>query len=418
MKNRAITIIVVLSSIAMLGLIAAQAYWVNKAYDLSQKHFEHRVYSGLYGAMLEISWNKKPMPKDSANMTEAQILLARIRPGSVDTSLYRHFGYNQVDNKYEFAIVLTGNDSVVYESPGYVRDVKKEKIFKKCLWYMPSMKNFSVRVIFPQIQKTLVGDIWFWLFLSGFFLMVVILCFAAMLVLAYRNKKLSEMKTDFINNITHEFKTPISTISLASEILVNVNQASHIDKVKRYANIIQEENRRMQMQVEQVLRMSKLDKKEFELNKENIDLNELVTNAVENLCLDLDNPAIKVHFSMSDKKIEMGADPVHLTNIVKNLIDNACKYSKGNPQITVSTSLNNTHATVSIADKGIGIEHDKLKYIFEKFYRVPTGDVHDVKGSGIGLYYVKVMTEAHGGKVIVKSELGKGSQFDIVLPLK
>jgi two-component system, OmpR family, phosphate regulon sensor histidine kinase PhoR len=419
MKSRTIKLIILFSAIALVGLVVTQAFWIKQAIGLSEKHFEQRAYSALHGAVQEIVNLKKDCGTNvCGGASHAKIILSLAQPHILDSLLRKHIKYNKIENAFEFAIIQSRNDSIIFQTAGFYKNCPTEKVFRSCLGCLYSKESFHVELIFPDISKSLMGDIWKWLFLSAIFLLIIIFCFGFIIFAVFRHKKLSEMKTDFINNITHEFKTPISTISLASEILVNVKSEIHLEKVNRYAKIIQEENRRMQTQVEQVLRMSRLDKNEYEINKEETDVHELLHNAIHNLCLDLGDKVVAVKYKLEANKSNIMVDPIHLTNIIKNLVENACKYSNGNPQIEVSTSNVPEGVVISVEDNGIGISPDKQKHIFDKFYRVPTGNVHDVKGSGIGLYYVKVMVEAHDGKVKVKSEPGKGSRFDVFLPFQ
>ena len=224
------------------------------------------------------------------------------------------------------------------------------------------------------------------------------------------------MKTDFINNMTHEFKTPISTVSLASEILVNTNKDTSLEKIHRYAKIIYDENQRMRSQVDQVLRMAQFDQSDFEINAEETDIHELLQKTISNLSLEHLGNSTKINFHLEAKQSIIAADPLHMGNIVKNLVENACKYSKGEPIIDIYTASSTEGITISVIDNGIGIDVAYQKYVFDKFYRIPTGNVHDVKGFGIGLYYVKKMVEAHAGKISLRSELGKGCRFDIYIP--
>jgi len=218
--------------------------------------------------------------------------------------------------------------------------------------------------------------------------------------------------------MTHEFKTPISTISLASEILINTDGCKQPEKIKQYGKIVQEEINRMKIQVEQVLRMAQLDKNEYELNKEEVDIHDLIQNAIHNLFIEEIDKRVSIQYKFEALQSSIMVDPIHFSNIIKNLIDNSCKYSNGsNLQIEISTLNVAEGIKISIADNGIGIAPEYQKYIFDKFYRVPTGNVHNVKGTGIGLYYVKVMTEAHGGTITVDSQVGKGTRFDIIFPI-
>jgi two-component system, OmpR family, phosphate regulon sensor histidine kinase PhoR len=418
MKSRTIKFIILFSAIALAGLIISQAFWIRWAINLSEKHFENRAYGALHGAVQEIIASKKQFADTLCGTNHYQNIKTLVPQKLLDSLLNKHIHYNKIDNSFEFAVIQSHNDSVVYHTNGFYLNCPKEKVFKRCLTCLYNKESFHIELIFPASEKSMMGDIWTWLTLSAIFILIIAFCFGFIVFAVFRHKKLSEMKTDFINNMTHEFKTPISTISLASEILVNVNSEVHLEKVNRYAKIIQEENRRMQSQVEQVLRMSRLDKNEYELNKEETDIHELVQNAIHNLCLDLGNKSVDIKYKLDAKKFNIIADPIHVTNIVKNLVENACKYCIGDPQIELSTTNVPEGIVISVEDNGIGISTDKQKLIFDKFYRVPTGDVHNVKGTGIGLYYVKVMVEAHNGKVNVRSEPNKGARFDVFLPFQ
>ena len=270
--------------------------------------------------------------------------------------------------------------------------------------------------MFPQLQKYLVLKVWGWLLLSIVFLIIIVLCFWFVVVAVFRHKKLSDMKTDFINNMTHEFKTPISTVSLASEILVNSNRDTSLEKIHRYSKIIFDENQRMRSHVDQVLRMAQLDQGDFEIKKEDTDIHQLLSSSVSNLCLEHLGEPTSINFHFEAKIHNISVDPLHFSNIAKNLIENACKYSKNKAIIDIYTKDSPNGIIISFIDNGIGIDVLYQKYVFDKFFRVPTGNIHDVKGFGIGLYYVKKMVEAHAGKITLKSELGKGCTFDIYIP--
>jgi two-component system phosphate regulon sensor histidine kinase PhoR len=231
-----------------------------------------------------------------------------------------------------------------------------------------------------------------------------------------QQKRLSEMKSDFINNMTHEFKTPISTVSLACEALQDEDVKKNETFLKRYISIIDAENKRLGLQVEKVLQMATLEKKDFKLNLEKLDVHEVIDRALGNINIQIEkrNGVIKKKLVASRK--EVIADEVHLTNIIYNLLDNANKYSQEKPQITIATKNKSGGIVVLVSDKGIGMSREVLNRIFEKFYRVPTGNLHDVKGFGLGLTYVKTMLDALGGSIGVKSDIAKGSTFEIYLP--
>ncbi|MGC9343857.1 MAG: sensor histidine kinase, partial [Bacteroidales bacterium] len=233
-----------------------------------------------------------------------------------------------------------------------------------------------------------------------------------------RQKKISRIRDDFINNITHEFKTPIATISLASEVLLKNDQSDdNKTRVSNYARVIYDENRRMREQVDRVLQMAVLDKNKYSLNRKSTNMDELIRNNVKNLCLEHCDREVIVHDKLDASKSEVLVDPIHMGNIINNLVSNAIKYSEGTPEITIYSRNEQKKYVFSLEDKGIGIKKEDQKQIFDKFYRVSTGNVHNVKGFGLGLYYVKTIVEAHQGEIKVNSEPGKGTRFDVYLPL-
>lgn len=224
------------------------------------------------------------------------------------------------------------------------------------------------------------------------------------------------MKSDFINNMTHEFKTPIATISLASEMLLKKPVSEDPEKLRRYARIINDENTRLQNHVEQILSVSRLERGLFKLKKRETDIHLLIREVVENFSLTIRerNGTIKTH--LIAKRFIVNVDKSHLTNVINNLLDNANKYSVSEPWISIGTQSTENGLTIIIEDHGIGISLENQRQVFKNLYRVPTGNIYNVKGFGIGLYYVKTIVEAHGGHINLKSELNKGSRFDVYLP--
>lgn len=263
-------------------------------------------------------------------------------------------------------------------------------------------------VIFNTILNNLLASL---LFIS-----IILACFVYTIYVILFQKKLSEMKTDFINNMTHEFKTPIATISLATDSIQSPKVLSDPEKVKRFTRIIKQENRRMNDQVEKVLQMAKLDKNKLNLNLEEVDLNDVIIEAGEYIRLQVEprGGTVEVHPDADPSTVE--GDVTHLASLVNNLLDNANKYSPEAPKIIVCTRNVPKGVEVTIQDHGLGMSREARKNIFDRFYRVHTGDRHDVKGFGLGLSYVKTITEVHGGDIVVKSELGKGSSFIVTFP--
>jgi two-component system phosphate regulon sensor histidine kinase PhoR len=246
----------------------------------------------------------------------------------------------------------------------------------------------------------------------------VVVFFAFSMGIIIRQKRLSEVKNDFINNMTHELKTPISTISLSSELLLRLEDNADADRMRKYASIIYKENKRLEQQVERVLNIAKLDKDKVSLNKETVSLYNILDDVKENF--DFNQATGGGQFTIV-KEIETAtliADPVHLTNVLFNLVDNAVKYCKVTPQIQVMVRAEKEGFRIEIQDNGIGIKKENLRLIFDKFYRVPTGNIHDVKGFGLGLYYVKLIVDAHNGKIDAKSTADKGTTFSLWLPAR
>jgi signal transduction histidine kinase len=256
------------------------------------------------------------------------------------------------------------------------------------------------------------------LLLSFLFTLIIIIAFAYTILIIFKQKKLSEIKSDFINNMTHEFKTPIATISLAVDSINNPKVYDNKDKVQYYTGIIKEENNRMNQQVEQVLNMSLLDKVDVTLHLEMTNVHELIQNAVEKINLQVEQKNGFILEELEASKHIILADPVHISNIIFNLLDNANKYSPEHPQIVISTKNSDKGIRIFVEDKGIGMSKETQKKIFEKFYRVPSGNLHEVRGFGLGLSYVKKLVEAHHGTISVQSELKAGSKFEIFLPFE
>lgn len=249
-------------------------------------------------------------------------------------------------------------------------------------------------------------------------LLIIIWAFTFTIQTIFKQKKLSEIKNDFINNMTHELKTPISTISLACEAL-NDNDLCADDKVKRnYVGMIHQENQRLGILVERVLKSATWDKTDLKLNKEKFDFHDVIKNVVDNISIQIANKNGVIHQKLEATNTQLKADKVHIINLVYNLVDNANKYSNNAPEITICTKNSREGIVFSVSDKGIGIKKENITKIFEKFYRVPTGDVHNVKGFGLGLNYVKAIVDKHQGEIKVLSEAGKGTTFQLYLPFE
>lgn len=273
-----------------------------------------------------------------------------------------------------------------------------------------------LKIYFPDKNRQLWSSVMPSLMLSALFTGLILFCFGYTIYVIVRQKMVSEMKTDFINNMTHEFKTPIATISLATDSINSPMILGNDEKVKRFTNIIKQENNRMLNQVEKVLQMAKLDKRDFDIKYTEIDVHEIIRKAADNILLKLNKREGTLAMELGAEKSTIYADKTHISAMVNNLLDNAEKYSPEKPTIHINTRTNGDYIEISFRDNGIGMTKEQKKHIFEKFYRVPTGNIHNVKGFGLGLSYVKAIVDAHKGRVTVKSEIGKGSTFSVMIP--
>lgn len=274
----------------------------------------------------------------------------------------------------------------------------------KLLVYFPTKSSF----IWSSVIRTLLASV--------VFMGLIMFCFAYTVMIVFKQKKLSEMKNDFINNMTHEFKTPIATISLASDSITNPMIINQPDKIRRFVDIIRQENKRMNAQVEKVLQMAQIERSNLNLKLTEVNMHEIIDRAVEYISLQVEQKEGTVRTNLNASQPIIEADLTHISNVINNLLDNANKYSPEKPDILIETFDRPGGIEILVHDKGIGMTREARKHIFEKFYRVHTGNLHDVKGFGLGLSYVKAIVEAHHGRVDVKSEPGKGSTFSVFLP--
>jgi len=371
--------------------------------------------SDMYGAVKQIEPNYF-----SVDINE------ELQPYYLETLLKREFYAQQVHYDFQYGIYDCFTDSIVFGNLiEYINDSTFAAVDNKTSEIPISDAKWNneghyFTVFFPDVQKqTAATDVdtsyspYFYLI----FIVVVILIFFGFTVnVIMRQKRLSEVKTDFINNMTHELKTPISTIGLSAEMIMR-SDIDNKEKLQQYAGIIFKENKRLEHQVERVLNVAKMNKDSLSLKKEQFDVHELLGEAKDNFDFNQMEKGGHIELVLEAKQFKVNVDPVHLSNVVYNLMDNAVKYCNKEPEITIRTSSDKKWFVLEIIDNGIGIKREDLKMIFDKFYRVPTGNRHDVKGFGLGLYYVKLIIEEHGGFINVKSTPGKGTSFAVRLPL-
>lgn len=279
------------------------------------------------------------------------------------------------------------------------------------------VSNFSLLLTFPSMKKYIFSSVMGMALLSLVFTLVIVLAYSSAIYQLIKQKRISEIKSDFINNMTHEFKTPIATINLAVEAIRNPKSIEDKEKVLRYLGMIRDENKRMHAQVENVLRISKLEKNQLDISKDRVNMHDIVTDAIAHIDLIVQDRGGYVNAHLDAERADVLANEMHMTNVIVNILDNAVKYSPETPKIDVYTEVAKNSIIIKVQDQGAGMSKAVLKKVFEKFYREHTGDIHNVKGHGLGLAYVKRIIDDHQGEVYAESEKGKGSTFYIKLPL-
>ncbi|PWJ36016.1 sensor histidine kinase [Sediminitomix flava] len=356
--------------------------------------------------------------------SEGQDIKDRIDQSLLDSLLTQELVNRGLLVKYDFAVRSTdldhGHDNEVVicsneaKKNSILESEHRIKLFPKDIFDSRNM----LYVTFPDEYKIIVQKMGIVLLSSCLFILLTIFSFVFAIRTIILQKKLSEITNDFISNMTHELKTPISTVSLACEALLDPDIQKIPSISNRYLNVIKDENKRLSTQVEKVLQIARLEKEDFKLKVVPINLHQVVEKALENTHLQIEQREGKLSADLQATNPIIEGDEVHLTNIVYNLLDNAIKYSPEKPEIEIRTVDSNQGVRIIVSDKGQGIAKDQVHKIFDKFYRVPTGNVHNVKGFGLGLSYVKRIVSAHKGDIKVKSELNKGTSFIIYLPHK
>ena len=324
---------------------------------------------------------------------------------------------NGIKIPFEFAVVSgMGDELLPVKSDNFdeenLNSPYRVSLFPGDIFQKPNFLLLS----FPDVSSHLYRSILFMLAGSAIFTLIILITFSVTIWVILRQKKISEIKSDFINNMTHEFKTPIATISLAVDSIDNPKILGLPDKIRYFTGIIRSENSRMNKQVENVLQMSMIDKRDFKLHVKEIDVHKIIARVTEHFKLQLEQKKGIIHLDFNAGNPVIKNDEMHFSNIISNLIDNAIKYSGENPEIRISTENTRKGVRISVEDNGIGISREAQEKIFEKFYRVSTGNVHNVKGFGLGLSYVKALVLTFKGTIDVYSEPGKGTRFDVYLP--
>ena len=431
----------------MAGIVLIQISWIKNMSLVIDEQFHHKVVDATSAVGAELAEYKGNMLSQGMNNSfpwkQDPFTMDLLRPNTVAS----RFTAMQIYEKIRKAFIAQGLEKVNFEfalasvNPfGEVTYLERQsanfgKYFEDSSntysWVYPIVspsgslaENLSPKeilwVVVPESSRVVFTELRWRIILAGIFTLIIFAAFYLTVNTLLRQKKLSEIKNDFINNMTHEFKTPLATISLAVDAMKNDKVLSDKDKMGYFSNIIKEENQRMNRQVETILKASLLEKQQVDLMLKPIHVHDVINDVAENFTLQLEEKNGKADLQLNAVNDLVDADEVHFPNLINNLLDNSVKYAKDNvaPHICISTSTNGKNIIIRLEDNGIGMSRDTQKKIFEKFYRAHTGNLHNVKGFGLGLSYVKTMVEAHGGTIKVESTLGKGSVFYIELPLK
>ena len=467
MSKKTIFIIIGLLISAVVGVILLQLQLISTALEVNAERFDTSVQTSLKQVAYRVEekendqirfyangWNRPgtaPTPGSGtltrsittrlldgtiARLTErstfsyqseltSRDLIKRVERDYLDHKLREEFKNAGLTSTVEYGVYDERQDKFILRNGRLLSEAGSDTSRHQDLWrsdYRVSLFDNDgdpagyLMAYAPGREEVVYSSVYGNLIASLLFVAIILGSFIYTIYVILQQKKLSEMKTDFINNMTHEFKTPIATISLATDSIVSPRISGDREKVLRFVKIIKQENKRMNNQVEKVLQMAKLDKNKVNLNLTAVDMHGVIRDAVEYISLQVEPRGGTVSTALSADPCVVEGDQTHLSSLVNNLLDNANKYSPDAPVIEVSTRRVKDGFQFTVRDQGIGMTREARKNIFDRFYRVHTGDRHDVKGFGLGLSYVKTITEVHGGSINVKSEPGKGSSFIITIP--
>lgn len=421
MSRNTIRLILIVGTLSIIGILLIQAYWVIKNYELKEKEFDLTVRLSLKNVaenILKYNHNTSPLVDPVAEISPDYFTVKvndQIDSNLLGGLLRNEFLKEGIKTDIFYSIYdcmgkrIDGKGMVCFDSTSECSATMTGSLPK---W---NYDNFYFSVYFPEREKVLLSGMRLWLF-STIILIVVIIFFAYVLFVVFQQKRLSEIQKDFINNMTHEFRTPLSTILISCEVLKDSKIVENPQRLNSYAAIIESQAHRLNQHVERVLQMAKIDKGNIQLKQEQINIHDLLLEAMSKINSSGNNEGLTIEYNfLAEDPIFMG-DRLHLLNIVFNLLDNAVKYCEKDPKVIVTTEENNSGIIIRLADNGIGIALEYQKKIFDKFFRVPNGNVHNVKGFGLGLNYVKNIVKAHNGHIELKSQIEKGSIFTVILP--
>jgi len=469
MNKNLITVIIVIVSVVLLSLTVVQFYWVKNAITVERTNFENKVNDAVSNVIIRLekietfSNLQKTMNSqtrvtsffnlmDSINRDLYDEMLAVKSPEDIEKLIRKSFMATEffsemarkdrpfeiektlnkplidsllndelrmkgIETKFEFGVYSSEKNRMIIEKTGQYQAQLLKKGLVFTLYPNEFLANPNYLMIyFPYEIRLLLDEMSSIIIVSLILIIILMLLFVYVIRIIARQKKLSEMKNDFINNMTHEIKTPISTISLACEALSDHSVKRNEALSENYIKVINDENKRLADITEKILQAATFEQGELILKKEIFNIEEVIDNVINNIGIQVEVKDGKIIRDFRASNSTIIADKMHLTNVISNLVDNANKYSPRKPVITISTENFSEGIKISVEDNGIGINKENQKKIFDKLYRVPTGNIHDVKGFGLGLSYVKAIIEKHSGKITVESDLKKGSTFRVYLP--
>ena len=420
-------IIVVLITLSVVGILFIQMSWIKNAFKLKHEEFQREVETSMKQtkeAITNAFYVKFISDSHTVILDEATkqfylknnfIVEGSFSKEEIHDIIEKILRQNNIKDSFQFEVTNIFHNAVI-QSDGFP-NVDERSAFGIDLAPEDALRSHEWLFLSISEDKSAIIREMLWMIIASVvFTSIIVLAFAVTVRTLFNQKKISEIKSDFINNMTHELKTPLATISLAIDALTNEKVIHDADKIKIYSSMIKEENKRMNKQVEKILQAARLEKEEIKLNLQKLDVHQVINKVADNFALQVQekNGTLTLHLKAPNPIIE--ADEVHFSNIIFNLLDNALKYSDKVPHIEVETLSSGGVISIKVKDNGIGMNKETQSRIFEKFYRAHTGNIHNVKGFGLGLSYVKAIVEAHNGKIKVESTQGKGSTFTMLLP--
>lgn len=375
-----------------------------------QVGFELSIQSGVQSNMIDGMFN------DIFDANRFKPIQERVKIEVLDSLIELELKSRGIKAAFQRGVFDYNGNNVIVDSIDNINKVRQSGFYAQLFPNDVVNPPHFLSIFFPHQKGYLIKTMWMMLLTSVLLLLTIVGTFTYTIKTIFKQKKISEVKNDFISNMTHELKTPIATISLACEALTDKDMSANDEVRSNYVGMINQENKRLGLLVESVLKSATWDKEDLKLKKEEVDLHEVIKRAVDNISIQVQSKSGVLSQDLCASKFVVNGDKIHLTNLIYNLLDNANKYSPNNPEILISTKNYKEGLMLKISDKGMGIKRENLNKIFDKFYRVPTGNVHNVKGFGLGLNYVKAIAEKHGGEIAVESDFGKGTTFNIYIP--